>query len=593
MTSTHALHATQAGLVHDRPPARDDQRWLPVAIAAALAIITACLFARSLTGSFIGYDDNDYVTDNPHVRTGLALANIRWAATAVVVANWHPLTLWSHQLDCQFYGLDRPWGHHLTNVALHAANAALLFAVLWRASRDIWPSALVAALFAWHPLRVESVAWVAERKDVLSTLFWFLMFWAYVRYVEKVGIWRYALMAAMFVLALMCKPMPVTAPFVLLLLDYWPLGRMTGIRGAALALRAGWLVLEKLPLLVLSAASCAITLWAQSPLAVQSLHTFSMRVRAINACAAYVAYIGQTVWPEGLAVIYPHPGYTLRAAAVWPAVAGLAIVTVVVLLNARRRPYLLVGWLWFLGTLVPVIGLVQVGAQARADRYTYVPQVGLFIMVAWGLAEAWHGLRAYRYFFALGCAAAMALLAAATWIQLGHWRDTESLFQHAIHVTRGNYIAHYGLGKHYADRGDIGPALDEYNAALAIKPGYGTAHYGKAVLLERKNELKEAVEHYRRAIILGIDGPVPRMQLGKVLLRLGRVDEAREQYEKALQFGLLIPEAIIGLGTSLERLGSVEAAIQLYEASLRRRPSMPEIRKQLTRLNSQRDRDGH
>ncbi len=440
-------------------------RRLPLALGAALALLTLAAWLPALRNGFVNLDDPYYVTAQPHVLPGITRAGLAWAWTAKVASNWHPLTMLSHMLDCQLFGLD-PAGHHATSLLLHLANVLLLFAVLWRMTGAAGRSAAVAALFAVHPTHVESVAWVAERKDVLSALFWLLAMGAWERYARAPSIGRYLLVALLMALGLMAKPMVVTLPFALLLLDVWPLGR----------LQLGWkrLTIEKIPLLALSAASSLITLrYQQTSLAPLGVVPWSLR--AANALVSYAAYLGKLFLPRHLAVFYPIP----LAIPAWK-VAGAALLltalTALAVWRARREPWLLVGWLWFLGTLVPVIGLVQVGRQAMADRYTYIPSIGLFLAVVWSLAELG---KAHRAALAATAGIVILALAAITWTQIGYWSDSATLFRHALAATGDdNYLAHIGLGKALMGEKDWDGAAAQFRAVLARYPNLTEARAG-------------------------------------------------------------------------------------------------------------------
>jgi protein O-mannosyl-transferase len=446
-------------------------RRLPLLLGAALALLTLAVWLPALRNGFTNLDDPYYVTANPQVLRGITRAGIAWAMTAKVASNWHPLTLLSHMLDCQLFGLD-PAGHHATSLLLHLANVLILFAVLCRMTGAAGRSAVVAALFALHPTHVESVAWVAERKDVLSALFWILAMGAWARYARQPSAGRYLLVALLMVLGLAAKPMVVTLPFALLLLDVWPLDR----------LHLGWrrLILEKLPLLALSAASSLITLrYQQASLAPLDVAPWSLR--AANALVAYAAYLGKLFLPRHLAVFYPIP----LSIPAWQA-AGAALlliaITALAVRRARREPWLLTGWLWFLGTLVPVIGLVQVGRQAMADRYLYIPSIGLFLAVVWSVAELG---RRHRAVLATAAGAVLLALAVMTRVQIGYWSDSATLFRHALAATGDNYLAHIGLGKALMGERDCEGAAEQFRAALARYP--------------RLNEARAGLEAVRRA----------------------------------------------------------------------------------------------
>jgi protein O-mannosyl-transferase len=476
------------------PPARPASLW----IAIALALVTLAVFCPVTGFQFVNYDDTDFVTANPHVQAGLTAEGFRWAWRSEVARNWHPVTMISHMLDCQLFGV-KPWWPHLVNVLLHAANAALLFGLLRRMTGAVWRSAAAAALFALHPLHVESVAWVSERKDVLSTLFWLLTTWAYVRFVEEFKVQSskfkvfYGLSLLFFALGLMSKPMLVTLPFTLLLLDYWPLQRM--IPGAPF-----WrLVAEKIPFFALSAVSCVVTYRVQQQGgSVLGLQYFPLGARLGNALISYVRYVEKMFWPRHLAALYLRTGE-------WPwwlvALAALLLLAVsaLVLMQRRRRPYLAVGWFWYLGTLVPVIGLVQVGMQAIADRYSYVPLIGLFVMVVWGgweLAGAWRLGK-----FAPGAAAgALTACAVLTVHQEFYWKDSETLFKRMIDATPNNYMARYNLGNMYSKENRTVEAISNLTAAIEGEPNYAEAHNNLGGIYLEQKRYDEAIEQYRTAL---------------------------------------------------------------------------------------------
>jgi hypothetical protein len=415
------------------------------------------------------------VVSNPHVRAGITLPGLAWALTANVASNWHPLTMLSHMLDCQLFGLD-PAGHHGTSLLLHLANVLLLFAVLWRMTGAAGRGAMVAALFAVHPTHVESVAWIAERKDVLSTLLWILAMGAWARYARHPSLGRYLLVALLMALGLAAKPMVVTLPFALLLLDVWPLERLA----------LGWkrLIAEKLPLLALSVASSLVTLhYQQGSLAAPGVVPGSLR--AANALVSYADYLGKIFLPRNLAVFYPIPP-AIPAWKIAGAALLLILLTVFALWRVRREPWLLTGWLWFLGTLVPVIGLVQVGRQAMADRYTYIPSIGLFLALVWGAAELG---KKHRAVLAMAAVVLILALAAVTRVQIGYWSDSVTLYRHALAVTSDNYLAHLGLAKALAGEKDWTGAAEQYQAALALRP--------------RMIEARAGLEEVRRAAAEG------------------------------------------------------------------------------------------
>jgi tetratricopeptide (TPR) repeat protein len=475
------------------------QRWRTPWLCLVLAALTFAVFGQTLRHGFVEYDDEEYVFGNPMVRQGLTLKGIVWAFSAFHTYNWHPLTWLSHMLDCQLYGL-RPGGHHLTNVILHTATVIALFLILRQMTGAIWRSAFVAAVFAIHPLRVESVAWVAERKDVLSGLFFMLTVGAYVRFARRPwSLARYGLVLLLFAMGLMCKPMLVTLPLVLLLLDYWPLQRVASVRR---------LVMEKLPLLALSGASCATTLLAQSG-AMHSGGSFSLAYRLGNALEACIVYLDQMIWPTGLAVLYPFPHNGLRPWAVALAGTLLAGLSAVAWGTRRTRPWLLMGWFWYLVMLLPVVGLIQVGEQPHADRYTYLPQIGIYVAVTWLVAE-WEASRVV-----LGglMAGVIAVLMVCAWKQTAYWQNSEALWTHTLACTTDNDLAHINLGTVFYQEGRMDEAIPQYQMALQIIPGNASVH------VNRTKALLESL-HFN---------------LAEALLRSGRAEEAIAQYQMALQ----------------------------------------------------------
>ncbi len=457
--------------------------WL---LASALALLTAALFSPALSHEFVAFDDNVYVYDTPEIRRGLVDFDLVWLLTEQVGGNWHPLTVLSHQLDCQLFGLD-PHRHHRTNVVLHAINAAMCFGAMRALGQQRWTGVWVAALFAWHPLRVESAAWVAERKDLLSGTFWFIGLALYARYARRPRWWRMVPVILAFALGLAAKPMVVTFPCVLLLLDVWPLGRWPSQR-AAMPGVGGRLLIEKLPLFGLALADCLVTYAIQAAQAVRSLAILPLGLRVGNAATSYAAYLGDMIWPARLAVFYPHPAERLSWGEMAVACAVLAALTSAAWLNRRRWPAVLVGWLWYLGTLVPVIGLVQVGGAARADRYTYLPSVGIaWALVAVVTQTVQERRRARAMVLAVGCLC-LAILAGRTWVQLRTWRNSETLFAHAASVTEGNFLAHTSWADALVERRHLNEALAHYRRALEIMPNYDRALVGQADVLWRARD---------------------------------------------------------------------------------------------------------
>jgi tetratricopeptide (TPR) repeat protein len=570
---------------------------LEIGLGLVLAVMTAAVYSRLLTYGFINYDDTQYGEENHRVRGGLTQDNVVWAFRTNYAANWHPLTWLSLQADATFYPASfLARGCHLTNLVWHILNTLLLFAVLRRITGAVWRCALVAALFAVHPLHVESVAWVSERKDVLSTFFWMLTLWAYAAYAERPGWLRYVLVVLAFALGLLAKPMLVTLPFVLLLLDYWPLARMKSeIRPPnsepyAVGFRFsdfGFRVLEKLPLFALSAASSITTCVAQQEGgAVQTLERFSLSVRLSNAMAAYVGYLRKMIWPDDLALFYPHLGASLLWWQVVGAGALLLAVTSLALAMARRRPYLAVGWLWYLGTLVPVIGLVQVGAQALADRYTYVPLIGIFIMFAWGLGDLAVRWPAYRGAFAMMPVLLVALCWGRTWIQTEYWRNSVSIWSHALEVTDRNYLAHIQLGiALLPDRNDETAAdrRKRYEAAarqlqkgLKIKPNHPRAHVNLTVVLEKLGRSDEAMKHAAEALRLMPESYTANFNMGLLLEKQGKLDDAANCYRKALEIFEGHVDAHNRLGRLLIKQSRPAEAVDSFRRAVELRPEQAE-----------------
>ena len=551
------------------------------ALCGFLLLSVVLVFGQTVRHEFINFDDNNYVYENPQVTHGLTAQGIAWAFTHVHASNWHPLTWLSHMLDCQLYGL-KPWGHHLTNVLLHAATAILLFLVLRRMTGDLWPSAFVAAVFAIHPLRAESVAWVAERKDVLSGLFFMLTLWAYVGYVRHpFSLARYLTVMVLFALGLMAKPMLVTLPFVLLLLDYWPLGRMASSAAEDRPVSGSWrsnrfsiplrLAMEKVPLLMLAAASCAVTLWAQSQTIADNEH-MPLSLGIGNAAVSYVAYLGQLFYPADLAVLYPHPGFSLSMWKVAGALLVLAAICVGVVVWRRRCPYVLVGWLWFMGMLLPVIGLVQVGVHAMADRYTYLTQIGLCIAIVWGIAQVCQYWPYRRWVCGASSALVLAILMGCAWHQTSYWHDSETLWTHTLACTSQNFVAYNNLGGILSGTGRQQDGIDYIEHSLRINPNNAKAHNNLGVALAQVGQTQEAIEHYEQALRLNPDDPKAHYNLGNALTHADRQKEAIEHYQQALRLEPNYIEVRNNLGNALIRIGWLQEAIAQYEQVVRLKP---------------------
>jgi tetratricopeptide (TPR) repeat protein len=540
-------------------------RHVRVVIVLSLLGLTCAAYSGLVASGFINYDDEVYVTQNAEVAKGLTPETAAWALKTFEASNWHPLTWLSHLIDVSFFGLHAA-GHHVTSLLIHGVNAVLLFLLLEAITGATWRSAAAAALFAIHPLHVESVAWISERKDVLSTLFWLLALWSWSRYAAERTIARYAAVVVLFAMALMAKPMPVTLPFTLLLLDRWPLDRPEPLR---------FRLMEKAPLFAMSLASCVVTLIAQaSGGAIQSLESMSLPERLASAVTAYVVYLRKTIWPMGLAVFYPYPHGILFGRAL----LSLVVLTTISTLAVRfrdRAPYLLFGWLWFLGTLVPVIGLVQVGGQSMADRYTYVPLIGIFVSATWGLAEIARERRLGRVAASLGAVVAIIAATAVTRAQVAHWRDSTSLFTHTLAVTKDNWLAHNDLGLVLFEDGKTDEAVTHYAEALRIAPNYVEAQNNMGNALERLGLRDSAIEHYRRALALRPGYVRVHNNLGVALAGLGRTNEAIAEYNAALRLdpGYVKARKNLALalhdsGLTLAKGGRVAEAIAFLERSL-------------------------
>lgn len=563
-------------------PKASDLR-LKLGIVGALVVSTLAVYAPCLNFPFIDYDDSAYVSNNWYVQGGLTATGISWAFTTTTEANWHPLTWLSLQLDTTLFGGSRAGGFHLTNMLLHAANSALLFIVLQFMTNCLWRSAVVAGLFALHPLHVESVVWVAERKDVLCTLFFMLTLAAYARYVWQPGLGHYLLILLVFALGLLAKPMLVTTPFVLLLLDYWPLRRW----GTALeprrqpvagsdrillpAVSRRSVLLEKVPLLILATVSCAITFLVQyRTTAMGSIDHYPLSVRVWNALQAYVAYLGMTFWPFSLAVYYPHPGDTVSVATALASAFVLVAITTVVVLGARAWPYLPVGWFWYLGTLVPVVGLVQTGGQSMADRYTYIPLIGIFLALTWGVADLARRLGLRTLYLGAATAVLLVVCADMTRAQLSYWKGDIPLWEHDLAVADESLTAHTNLGAGYLAAGLRKEALGEFGAALKLAPSAPKAHYNLGRGLASLGRHEEALREYGKAIDLDPQLAVAHLGRGQIFRDTGRPNEAVAELKKAVAIEpnlapahLSLGVLLVGLSRSKEALDHLQTAIGL------------------------------
>ena len=560
-----------------------------------LVVATLTVYWRVGNYEFVNLDDDTYIIENSHVRKGLSRDSVIWAFTATEEANWHPLTWLSHMLDCELFGLN-PKGHHLTSVLFHLANSLLLFLIFRRMTGTLWRSGFVAALFALHPLHVESVAWVAERKDVLSTFFLFLTLLSYIRYVENPGFYGYLLIILLFILGLMAKPMLVTLPFLLLLLDFWPLERIRlgqpgnihgppsqpSINGKKPRAQVFRLLVEKIPLFSLAAVSSVVTFIVQkSGGAVGTLEIYPFEIRLANALVSYGRYIIKMIWPQNLAVFYPHPGQSLP---MWQAAAAgllLLAISFAVIRVGRRYPYLPVGWLWYLGTLVPVIGLVQVGAQAMADRYTYVPLIGLFIMIAWGAYDLVRSWRYGKLALTLAATSLLSALIVCASLQVSQWKNSLTLFDHALQVTDNNSQIHNNLGNVLAEKGKLQEAISHYTRALKINPNYGEAHINLGVALASQGKLQNAMKHYSAALRLKPSSPELHNNLGVALLGQGHIPAAIDHYLAAVQLKPDYAEAHNNLGNALAQQEKLIEAEVHYSKALKIRADYPEAHNNL------------
>lgn len=548
---------------------------------------TLAVYWQVLRHDFVSYDDNTYVTQNPHVQAGLTWEGVTWAFTSTYANFWHPLTWLSYMLDYEIYGL-KPGGYHFTSLLFHIANTLLLFAAFKEMTGAFWQSAFVAALFALHPLHVESVAWVAERKDVLSTFFWMATMGSYAFYVKRPTFKRYMLILLGFTLGLMAKPMLVTLPFVLLLMDYWPLKRFQFatsepqskkpmIPSLKMSLPVG-LIWEKVPLIALSAVFSVVTYLAQQTGG--AVAPLSIEVRVANALVSYVTYIGKTIWPIGLAIHYPHPsmvpvGKVAVACLLLISISLLAIKTV------RQHPYFVVGWLWYLGTLVPVIGLVQIGSFAMADRFTYVPLIGLFMIIAWGVPGL---LARWRYRgFVLTTSTGMVLLALmiCAWFQVRHWRSSMSLFRHTLHLTTDNWLAHNNLGNALSKQGSLEEAIGHYYKALRINPDYAAAYNNLGRALAAQGKPDEAIPLYLKALDIEPTFAEAHSNLGVARSAEGRFEEAIRHFSEALRIKPGQAETHGALGNALAMQGKFDEAIPHFSQALKLRPEFAEVHNDL------------
>jgi len=573
--------------LHDGPSVRAQGTRNAILLAIALVSIIFAVYWRVGDHQFIDFDDADYVTANPRVATGITVPNVVWAFTAVHSSNWHPLTWLSLMADAQLYGMD-PRGYHLTNVLIHAAAAVLLLLLLYRLTGCLWRSAFVAALFALHPLHVESVAWVAERKDVLSALFCFLTLLLYSAYATQQGKTLYRLTLLSFALGLMAKPMLVTLPIIMLLLDVWPLDRYRPGGGVPLVS----LIREKTSFFALSFLSALITVYAQHMGRAMNRVSFELGIE--NAILAYAKYLAKALWPRDLAIFYPLP----VSIPLWQALgvlAGLALVSLATLRAVRKRPYLAVGWFWYLVTLVPVIGLIPVGEQSIADRYTYIPLTGIFIIIAWGVPELVRNLRFRRGLLAVLAVGWLTVLGIETWRQLGLWRDSVTLFGRTLQLSPDSHTAHTMMGNALANKGDAAAAIKAYQKALALRPDYAKArrnwalvHFKNGIDLANTGDLEGAIEAFLEATRIDPEFIEATENLaithnghGNALANKGDLDGAIRHYREAFSLAPNFSDAHNNLGIALVKKGDLAAAIQAFENALTIDPKSAEARNNL------------
>ncbi len=568
----------------------EKKRKIPFFILTGVILaVTVAVYAGSLNYGFIHLDDYDYVLDNSNVTKGITYESARWAFTTFHACNWHPLTWLSHMLDCELFGLDAR-GHHMTNLLLHLASTLILFLLLHRATGSLFRSAFVSAIFGVHPLHVESVAWISERKDVLSSFFWMCATWSYICYAQRPATRRYILVPLFFAMGLMAKQMLVTLPFVFLLLDYWPLKRFNLAPASQRDLGGPgtntlrFLLWEKAPLFALSAAASAVVFIAQhTGGATASFDTIPFLTRLQNAILSYLLYIFKTAWPMKLAVFYPYP----ETISLWNAAGSAALllaITAAVLFKARKFPYLATGWLWYVGTLIPVIGLVQIGAQAHADRYTYLPMIGLLILTVWGASDVANRLKLGGIFTLSAAGAALVVLTIAGYNQASYWRDSITLFTRTIAVTGNNWMAHNSLGSALKDAGRLEESIESYSESIRIRPYFAEAHNNLGVALTAAERGQDAADSFRTALRLKADYAEAHDNLGVVLAQQGMLSEALQHLTRALELRPLNAKAHNNMGNLLSMMGKRDDAIRHYSEALRINPGHQGARKNLERL---------
>lgn len=559
-----------------------------ICLLLGLSVLT--VFWQVRYHDFINFDDNQYIVNNTRIKSGLTRENLVWAFTSIHAHNWHPLTWISHMLDYKLFGLDSG-NHHFINVLFHIANAILLFYVLLFMTGRLWPAAFVAAAFALHPLHVESVAWASERKDVLSTFFLLLTIWAYACYVRRPEVKRYLLALFLFALGLLAKQMLITLPVILLLLDYWPLKRFCfreqlSCDSAQKIIPAaiGRCILEKLPFIVLSIAATVTVFFVQQRTVVKTIAEYPLIYRVQNALVAYVIYIGKMFYPARLAIFYPHPLANLPLWKTLTAALLLACITVIAVRKARRYPYFVVGWLWYLIMLIPVIGLVQVGLQAYADRYSYMSLTGPFIIIAWGISDLLPKFRLRKMVLASFSVVLILVLAGMTFYQLRHWRNSITLYTHATKVVPDNWWAYLRLGMAYGQQNNLDEAIKCYTKAIQIKPEFPAPHRNLGYAFARQGKLNKAIEEYNRALRLRPDFEEAHQMLGNAFARQKKFDKAIQHYNKALQLRPNWPEVYNGLAEVFYIQGNIAQAITYWQKTLQLKPDWTQVQDNLNKL---------
>jgi tetratricopeptide (TPR) repeat protein len=565
---------------------------LLISLLLVLAIAIAYIQVRNL--DFVGYDDQLYITKNSYVQDGITLNGAIWAFTTDHDANWFPLTWLSHMLDCELYGLN-PLGHHWTNLLLHMANTILLFLVLNLMTETLWRSAFVAFLFALHPLHVESVAWISERKDVLCTFFGMLTILAYCRYVKKPIIINYLLIILFLSMGLMAKPMLVTLPFVLLLLDFWPLQRFQYTNSSSKPgriIRSDFqevfrLISEKIPLFIPVLVSSILTFMVQrSGGATRSLESFPLQIRIANAFVSYVKYVAKAVWPAHLSVFYPHPGKTFAEWQVFGALMMISMAVFFALRALKHYPYIAVGLFWYLGTLIPVIGLVQVGSQAMADRYTYIPLIGIFIIVAWGASDLtlkWHY---QKIVLTVSAVIILSIMTVRTFVQVSHWENAVTLFENAVKIDSNNTLSHNNLGIALYDQGNIEKSAFHFREALRIEPYYIVARVNLARVLSAQGNLEDAIRHLREALKINPKHFTAHYQLGILLLKQKNIKEAYVHFAEVIKLNPDYAEAYGQIGIILAEQGKYKKAKIFFLKALQLNPDLIKARQYLEILEN-------